>query len=113
MLDVVLFASLVVFSALALVKSWHRSVARTVSRRPSWWPTSERAWLGLQAGQALTPIWFGTGGVGVIAAGTVSDVAFVAFVVITLLQGTVFLLGFPSFLMPPAFRGSFRGWFRT
>jgi hypothetical protein len=112
MLDVILSAVLTSFTALALVRSWHWSVAQTIASRPPWWPQSERVWLGIAAGQALIPIWFGTGGVMVIATGTISDVAFVAFTVTTLLGASLFLLGFPSFLMPPAFRGSFRGWLR-
>jgi hypothetical protein len=112
MLDVALFASMVLFSALGLLKSWRRSLAWTVSRRPSWWVQSESVWLGINAGTALGPIWFATGGVMVLATGTISRVAEVAFLLTTVLLGSLFLLGLPSFLMPPAFRGSFRGWLR-
>jgi len=66
----------------------------------------------MQAGQALVPIWFGAAGLMVLASGAVADWASGAFIVTSLLGASIFLFGVPSLVMPPAFRGSFRGWLR-
>lgn len=103
---------LTALAAAATVKTWRRSLAWVASRRAGLWPWSERSWLGVMAGQAVSPIWFLSGGVMIATTGTIADAALVVLCVSTVLQGTLFLLGVPSFLMPPAFRGSFRGWLR-
>lgn len=112
MLLLALFVTLSALSGAAAARAWGRPFSWALSRRPAAWRWSEGAWLGLMAGNAVGAVWFLSAGVMTATTGAVADVSLVVFIISTVLQGTLFLFGRPSFLMPPAFRGSFGGWLR-
>jgi hypothetical protein len=110
---IILCLTLCAFTAAGLVREWRAPLDSRFFRVPGLWPWSEKAWLGVKAGDAVGPAWFLTGALYTVASGLLADILLGLLTFETLLLTTLLFLGTPTFLMPPALRGRFRGGLRT
>ena len=114
MFSAALGIGLALFSTGALLRRWREPLDSPRFRKPDWLPYSQKSFLGLCAGDAVTPFLWLTGvGAVEVSTGVLGDLLMLLFVATALLFAALYLVGEPAFLMPHEMRGVFRGTLRT
>ena len=114
MFHVALSIGLALFSTGALLRRWREPLDSPRFRKPDWLPISQKSFLGLCAGDAVTPFLWLTGvGVVDVSSGLLGSLLMLLFFATVLPFTALYLVGEPAFLLPLAMRGVFRGTLRT
>ena len=114
MFHAALSVGLALFSAGALRRRWREPLDSPRFQKPAWLPYTQESFLGVCAGDAVTPFLWLTGiGAVEISSGLLGGVLMTLFLGAVLLFAALCLLGEPAWMLPHAMRGVFRGTLRT
>ena len=114
MFPAALGVGLALFSGGALFRRWREPLDSPRFQKPTWLPYSETSFLGVCAGDAVTPFLWLTGiGAVEISSGLLGGVLMTLFAAAVALFAALYFLGRPACILPHAMRGVFRGTLRS